>query len=161
MNELPPNFLGPSVWYNNPFEKAKQINKHRPCFFSKTVRNYTFWRLEMETSTVGFSDMIYLRKGFPIRSLVFWRCFPFFQKMRQIFSNFWFWVGNNKLKEFHICRISIKSKYCRFSNYHENSIFSFVEYWAKSLFTSSIIFITNYLIRFSYDKIFFEPVPSI
>ena len=108
--------------------------------FSETLKmwNSTFWRLELETSTVRFSDMMYLIKGLSIRSLVFWGCFPFFLNQAS-FSDSWFWVGNNILKEFYIFRISVKSQYCWYSNFHENSIFSFGEYWSKLLFTSNFL----------------------
>ena len=48
-------------------------------------------------------------KGFSMRLLALLGVFPIFSKIRQVFSDFWFWVGNNKLKEFYIFRISIKS----------------------------------------------------
>ena len=35
--------------------------------------------------------------------------FPLFSKIRQIFSDFWFWVGNKKLKEFYIFRGSVEA----------------------------------------------------
>ena len=109
---------------------------------------------------VGFPDMMNLIKAFSMRSLAVLEVFPLLSKIRQIFSYFWFWVGNNKLKEFYIFRIKTKSQYCRYRNCYEDFIFSFGEYWSKSLLASSFL-ITNYLIRFSCDETFFEPVHFI
>jgi len=132
-----PTILGLRLDTITPWKKTKQINMERQCFFWKKIRTSTFWGIELKTSTVPFSDIMYLIKGILIRSLAFLKLFLFFSKIRQIFSDIWFWVCKNKLKVFYILRIGNKNQYCWYSNCHENSIFKFGEYSSESLLTFS------------------------
>ena len=110
MNELPPNNLGPSTWYNHLYEKMKQINVHRRCFFWNKVKFHILkigaWNLYGWTLWYDVSNKWIFNK-----IAWFFGGVPPFLNIRQIFSGFWLWVGSNKWKEFYIFRISIKSKY--------------------------------------------------
>ena len=93
-----PNFLGPLFWYDHPWKKQQQRNKHPSVIFflTKNSKIPHFCKQELETSTLGFSDALSLRVWFSLIFLDLKGVFPPFPKSGQFAQdrNFW-WTTLN------------------------------------------------------------------
>ena len=107
LNEPSLNILGPLVRFDHPWKK---IYTHPGSFFWQNNRKFHILKWELETSTVGFSDVLnlivwFLRGFFDFKGV----CFPPFSKIRPIFSDLCPLMDKTKLNDSYIFKINIIS----------------------------------------------------